>query len=206
MASQRDKPHDKRSRRRWRERAAVLVMALFPLLIGVGFFAPGWVRVLATAQEADAGPRGPLVDRIGPFARRPLPAPRPMFADLTTELLDVDRIFAGDLAPIAPGASQGSGSFPRSYGDNIVLDDVGKTLPKISFQDILTDPLDAIYSDDEDEGVLPMCATAPLGNCVRFDDFTGARALEDQTPVPEPGTAALLALGLAALARRSSRI
>jgi hypothetical protein len=50
-----------------------------------------------------------------------------------------------------------------------------------------------------------MCGTVPFGNCVRYDDFTGRREFEDQTPVPEPGTAALLALGLGWLARRRSR-
>ena len=180
-------------------------MMLFPMLIGVGFFAPGWVRVLATAQEQDEPPRAPLIDRIGPFSRRPLPAPQQFHGATAPELLDADKLFAGDSTPIAPGAAERLGTFPRSYGDNIVLDDVGDAPPIIAFRDILTDPPSNPLSDDGDEGVLPMCATAPFGNCVRYDDFTGVREFDDATPVPEPGTGALLALGLGWLARRRSR-
>lgn len=201
VAKQRDTSAGKRRR----ERAAVIAMTLFPMLIGVGFFAPGWVRVFATAQELNEGPRGPLVDRIGPFSRRPLPAPQEFHGASAPELLDADKLFAGDSSPIAPGVAERVGAFPRSHGDSIVLDDVGDAPPTIAFKDILTDPPPNPLSQHEDEGVLPMCATAPFGNCVRYDDFTGVREFEDQTPVPEPGTGALLALGLGWLARRRSR-
>ncbi len=39
-------PRQRRARaaKRRRERLAVIAMALFPLLVGVGFLTPGWVR------------------------------------------------------------------------------------------------------------------------------------------------------------------
>jgi hypothetical protein len=199
--------NDGRRSRRRRERLAVIAMSLFPLLIGVGFLAPGWVRVLATAQETDDAPRGPLEDQIGPFSRRPLPAPREFFGASSPELLDLDLLFAGDTTPIAPDAAERPGSFPRDHGDAIVLDDLGSATRDIAFKDaLMDDPQQLARSDDDDEGVLPICGSAPFGNCVRDDDFTGAKlGLSDATPVPEPATGGLLALGLGWLARRRAR-
>lgn len=198
---------DARPAKRRRERLAVVAMSLFPLLIGVGFLAPGWVRVLATAQEADEAPRGAFSDQIGPFSRRPLPAPREFFGASSPELLDLDLLFAGDSSPIAPDAAERLGSFPRDHGDAIVLDDLGSGMRDIAFKDVLVDdPQTLARSDDGDEGVLPICGSAPFGNCVRDDDFTGAKlGLSDATPVPEPGTGGLLALGLGWLGRRRAR-
>lgn len=200
-------PRQRRARaaKRRRERLAVFAMALFPLLVGVGFLTPGWVRVFATAQELDDPPRGPLVDRVGPFARRPLPAPREFFGGAAPELLDLDQLFAGEGAAIAPDATGRTGSFARTHSDSIVMDDLGKQDPDVDFKDLLIDDTRAIAKlSDDDEGVLPVCGTLPFGNCVRYDDFTGASLKLDSTPVPvpEPGTAALLALGLGWLGRR----
>jgi nitrate reductase NapE component len=195
------------TRRRRRERFVVLAMGLFPVLVSVGFFAPGWVRVLATAQEIERPPRGPLADRIGPFAHRPLPAPREFFGGSAPELLDLDRLFA----PAGSGGAsldlaQRLASFPRSHSDVIVLDDVGSKPQSIAFKDMLMDPPSSIAKADDDEGILPLCGAIPFGNCVRDDDFTGAGLpIEQGQPIPEPGTAGLVALGLGWLARRRRR-
>jgi len=188
-------------------------MALFPLLVGVGFFAPGWVQHLATAQEEELGPRGPLVDRIGPFARRPLPASRRFFGGAAPELLDLDQLLdgVGDGKELPDDLLRRLASFPRSAVDNIVLNDVGRAAQTIAFKDILTDPrysspkLFGDIAGNLGGGPVPICATAPYGNCVRFDDFTGVDDPTESDPVPEPATGLMLGLGLLWLARRHPR-
>lgn len=195
-----------RAAERRRERRVVFAMALFPLLVGVGFLTPGWVRMFATAQELDEAPRGPLTDRVGPFSRRPLPAPQEFFGGTAPKLLDLDRLFAGDGSPILPDSSGRTGSFERTHSDGIVMDDLGTMGTDVEFEDVLVDDTQGFAKlGDDDEGVLPVCGTLPFGNCVRYDDFTGSKAVGNVTPVPEPGTAAPLALGLAWLARRRRR-
>jgi hypothetical protein len=189
-------------RARRRERAAAAALVLLPLLVGVGFFAPGWVQVMATAQEAPAAPRDPVADRIGPFARRPLPAPREFYGGGFAELLDLDQVFSSSSigADLPRDLPDRLASFARSHSDVIVVDDVGTVPPPVEFDDALAEESASVAQQAQpDTGIHPLCGTLPFGNCVRFDDFTGVR-LPPSAPIPEPGSAALLGLGLAALA------
>ncbi len=52
--------------------------------------------------------------------------------------------------------------------------------------------------------MLPLCGTLYAGNCVRDDDFSGDFVIQAQ-PIPEPDTAALMALGIAGLAWQGRR-
>lgn len=189
-------------RRRLRERVASLVMALFPLLVAGGFLAPGWVRLLAVAQELPAGEREEIEDRIGPFARRPLPVAREFFGGSAPELLDLDRLFV----TAGPGGASGlgGGGFGPGQSDGIVIDSIGRATPALTFKDVLTDPTRVALNPFQVESFLPLCGTLPLGNCVRFDDLTGVRP-DAASPIPEPGTAALVGLGLAAIGARRRR-
>ena len=76
-------------------------MALFPLLVAGGFLAPGVIQVLALAQELTESERDRLVDRTGPYARRPLLVPRDFSAGFIPELLDLDQLFLGHSHPQA---------------------------------------------------------------------------------------------------------
>jgi hypothetical protein len=185
-------------RARWRERVAVSAMALFPLLVSAGFLTPGLVQVLALAQEGDGRARLPIVDRVGPFGHRPL-VPRDFSAGFVPELLDLDQLFLGSQYRV-DGSRESLArlaSFFRSSSDSIVLDDVGQRRD-VDFDDVLMEETEvAVAAWDAD--LLPLCGTLHNGNCIRDDDFTGTRVPTSQQPIPEPGSALLLLLGLAGL-------
>lgn len=199
------KPREQRSTR-WRERLAVVFMALFPLLVAGGFLAPAVIQVLALAQELTESERAPVVDRTSPYARRPLLVPRDFSAGFIPELLDLDQLFLGGEYRVEVSADRLArvASFPRSHGDAIVLDDVGQFVQEITFKDILMDePPPMLLAGDPDVDLLPLCGTLHAGNCVRDDDFPGGgRNIEEGQVIPEPGTGTLVALGLTAIGRR----
>ena len=196
-------PGTQQERSRWRERLALALMALFPLFLGAGFFAPGVVRLFAVAQEAQVEPRPVIEDRIGPFEHRPL-VPRSFGSGTLPELLDLDRLFLAsqERVPSARERLMRADSFPRAHAESFVMDDDDERLV-VFFGDVLDDPDDGGVVDDfidefeiaADE-LLPLCGTLPAGNCVRDDDFAGVGG---DVVVPEPATAALLALGLLGL-------
>jgi len=89
-------------------------------------------------------------------------------------------------------------SFPRHDTDPIVLDGLSPSDEQIVFKDaLIPDQLPAIAMPSQSDMFLPLCPTIPSSDCVRFDDFT---TVVSTTPIPEPGTGALLAAGLALLA------
>ena len=185
-------------------------MALFPLLVAGGFLAPGVIQVLALAQELTESERDRLVDRTGPYARRPLLVPRDFSAGFTPELLDLDQLFLGSEYRVQVSADSLARvtSFPRSHGDSIVLDDDGDYVEDITFKDILMEEPPMLLAGDFDGDLMPLCGTLHAGNCVRDDDLiSGDGGIEEGQPIPEPGTGVLVALGLTALGcrRRASR-
>jgi len=198
------KPREQRSRR-WRERLAVLFMALFPLLVAGGFMAPGVVQVLAIAQELSEAERAPIADRAGPFGRRPLLVPRDFSAGFIPELLDLDQLFLGSEYRVQVSADRLARvtSFPRSHGDAIAFDDVGHFVEDIAFKDILMDEPDTMLLAGGPDAAPGLCGTLHAGNCVRDDDLVGGGGeVEEGQPIPEPGAGVLLALGLIALGTR----
>ena len=183
-------------------------MALFPLLVAGGFMAPGVIQVLARAQELTESERAPIVDRTSPYAHRPLLVPRDFSAGFTPELLDLDQLFLGSAYRVQVSADRFARvtSFPRSHGDAIVIDDVGEFVEDITFKDVLMDePSPTLLAGDPDDNLMPLCGTLHAGNCVREDDLIpsgGDDDIEEGQPIPEPGTAVLVALGLTALGCR----
>jgi uncharacterized protein (TIGR03382 family) len=186
------KQHEKRSELK-RFALIKLMFGLFPLLVAGGFLAPGWVQLLAIAQDGEEIGRAAVVDRIGPYGRRPLLVPRDLFIGSRSHLGPDDRHAARVAA------------FDRSYGDLIAFDDFGQIPPPVDFKDILMEEPVAVFAGiDEDDFVLPLCGTLYAGNCVRDDDFSGDFVIQAQ-PIPEPDTAALMALGIAGLAWQGRR-
>jgi len=186
-----------------RERLAVFFMALFPLLVAGGFLAPGVIQVLAIAQELTESERPPIADHTNAYARRPLLVPRDFSAGFIPELLDLDQLFLGSEYRVEVSADRLARvtSFPRSHGDAILIDDMGEFDEEIAFKDILmVEPAPMLLASSPGDELLPLCGTLHAGNCVRDDDLTSVSFdLEEGQPIPEPGTAALLALGLTAL-------
>lgn len=184
--------------RRSRERWAMAVLLLFPLLVAGGFVLPEMVRKLAIAAEGEVAPL-PLSERLTPYDKQPLVlVPRASEeyalnlihpADVTFERSS----FAGrDLSLLSDQVAEAG----PSKSDEIILDDV----PDFAIE--FPDPLGEEEPDDfaMDERVDPLCGVLWGSNCVRFDDFIGV--VVDVDPVPEPSSGMLGALGLAALAMR----
>lgn len=187
--------------------AVKLMFGLFPLLVAGGFLAPGWVQLMAVAQVDQDAPRGPVVDRVGPYGRRPLLVPRDFSAGFMPALLDLDQLFLGsrrDRHGIDEQVARVD-SFDRSFGDLIAFDDLGEIEPPVEFEDVLMAAQDTVLAAfDADDTALPLCGTLFAGNCVRDDDFGFSIEIETQ-PVPEPETSALLGLGLIGLAWQGRR-
>jgi len=205
---------------RSRRAAAIAAGALFPLLVGVGVFAPGLVQLVLQT----GGPAGQTVLREGPpspFERRPLPAPRDPAIGFTPVALELDRLFfetefrGSELAPDGGAMNAGAGagptpaeiaqllSFPRHETDALVLDELGAPEQQVVFKDaLIPEQLAALDIPDQGDLFLPLCSTIPATNCLRFDDFT---RVDPSVPIPEPASFGLLAAGVALLAAAHRR-
>ncbi len=99
-------------------------------------------------------------------------------------------------------------SFSRNRGDTIVLDDVDQFARTVVFKDVLTTSLvEPSVGGDDFFALHPLRNPIPFGNGVRDDDLVGGSGIGGPPGpvVPEPGTVALMGLGLACLAASSRR-
>ncbi len=199
-------------------RAAAAAAGLFPLLVGAGALAPGWVQL---ALQSGGSTTGDVQEAPSPFEHRPLPAPRGPAIHFAPVAPELDRLFfetgfrGTEPAPdfdVALPAVAGAGptpaeiaqllSFPRYDTDPIVLDELAPPEQQIVFKDaLIPEEIPDVQVPDQSRLFLPLCNTLPATNCIRFDDFTTVRA--SSIPIPEPGTGALVGLGLALLAAAS---
>jgi len=132
----------------------------------------------------------------------PLLLPRDYDAGFVPELLDLQNLFNGSGDTPDRMAQEYSRllGFPRSHGDVIVMDDVDREIKDVIFKDPVMVGAETAYPRPN-PALLPIGDPRPLGDGLRFDDpqATGEGPV---APIPEPGTAALLASGLAILAFR----
>jgi hypothetical protein len=191
---------------RWPARVVVLAGILFPLLVAGGVLAPQVISVMA-GTEIQSTATEPEPEVVLDFSRPmpgkpPLLLPRDYDAGFVPELLDLQNLFneaSQDPNRMAQEYARLLG-FPRSHGDVIVMDDVDREIKDVIFKDPVMVGAETAYPRPN-PALLPIGEPRPLGDGLRYDDPQGSGE-GPVAPVPEPGTAALLATGLAILAFR----
>jgi hypothetical protein len=190
----------------WPARVVVLAGVLFPLLVTGGVLAPRVISLMAdaetdgTATEAESPTK---LDFSKPLpGKPPLLLPRDYDAGFVPELLDLQNLFTSSSHTPDQMAQEYARllGFPRSHGDVIVMDDVDREIRDVIFKDPVMVGAETAYPRPN-PALLPIGDPRPLGDGLRFDDpqATGEGPV---APIPEPGTAALLASGLVVLALR----
>ncbi len=191
---------------RWPARIVVLAGVLFPLLVAGGVLAPQVISLMAETEidNAAAEPESEVaLDFSGPLpGKPPLLLPRDYEAGFVPELFDLQNLFSG--AGHTPDQISQEYArllgFPRSHGDVIVMDDVDRAIKDVIFKDPVMVGAETAYPRPN-PALLPIGDPRPLGDGLRFDDPQGTGE-GPVSPIPEPGTGALLAFGLVILGFR----
>jgi hypothetical protein len=181
----------------------VVLFSLFPLLIGVGILAPGLIKVMAEEEDPMDASSTRITRRLSRYAHQPLLLPRDFSAGFIPELLDLEHLFSrvdymGD--PMARKRAR-LPSFPRNFGDVIVMDDVDQRIREIVFKDpVLLGQQTTSAWPPPSAALLPLPGPEAIGPDPRFDDiFPPRQDIGPDFVVPEPSTGLLLGMGLTLL-------
>lgn len=201
----------------WHRRFVGLLLLLFPGAVLGGLWAPGVVRFIQddavesavrVVAQADPDALIPLTTPVRQHAFRPQLTPRDFGIGIVIRPHDLEMAFieASYRRDAAAGRYGRRLAFPRNRGDTIVLGDVapGRVVP---FRDTLAvSVVEPSFGTGEPYNPYGLSGPIPSGDGFKFDDFVGDLSLPlPGLPVPEPGTAPLLGLGLLLLASRPRR-
>ncbi len=180
-----------------RHAAATAVLLLLPLLALGGALIPGMVDI-EEEEDTRAEVSEPYFAPLH-IKRRPLLIPKDFSTGFVSELVNFDLLFASGTASDLLRQQLANVNFGVSDGDLIILEDIEEFVREVLFKDAIDAP---VFDDDPDlfDDSLFALIPKPYGvdSPFQFDDFGGS-ATQVQ-PIPEPGTAALMALGLSSLA------
>jgi hypothetical protein len=184
-----------------RKRSVLVVLfSLLPLLIGVGILAPGMITVMAEGEDPMDVTSTRITRRLSRYSHQPLLLPRDFSAGFIPELLDLEHLFSRVDYMSDPMARRRARlpSFPRNFGDVIVLDDLDQRIREIVFKDpVLLGEQTASAFPPPSAELLPLPGPDPVGPDPRFDDiFPPRQQVDPDFVVPEPSTGLLLGMGL----------
>jgi hypothetical protein len=170
------------------------------LLIVVGIMAPGMVEVMAVEEEEVDAVSMHLTRRLSRYAHQPLLLPRDFSQGFIPELLDLEHLFSRVDYMADPNARDYARlpSFPRNFGDAIVLDDVDQRIREIVFNDpVLFSKATTAKYPPPDADLTPLGGPDAIGPGPRFDDYLGPQIdVGEDFVVPEPSTGLLFGMGL----------
>jgi hypothetical protein len=179
-----------------RHSVAAAILVLLPLLALGGALMPGMVDI-EEEQDTSVEVREPNFAPLR-VKRRPLLIPKNFSTGFVPDLASFDHLFASAASGDLLRQQIANVNFGVSDGDLIILDDIEEFVRNVLFKDAIESP-----ELDDDSGVFDDSLFAliptPIGidTPYQFDDFGGSAT--EPMPVPEPGTALLLALGLSGL-------
>src|SRR5262245_53019158 len=166
-----EQPEQAKAPKRARSKAAVAAIALFPLLVSAGVFAPGVVQLALQIGGAMAG-QSQAGTPPGPLDHQPLPARRDPPLAFTPVGVELDRLFFESLFRGADAAADGTrgargrgpegrgpAGFPRHDADGIVSDEEGSEVAVIFDDALIPKEAPEIAMLDLDKFFLPLCDT-----------------------------------------------
>jgi PEP-CTERM motif len=197
-----------------RQRAVALLLALFPGFMFVGLLAPAAVRVTPVAETAVRAV--PISFENFRYAKRPMLVKDDVGATPNfTQVASADVFFSGAryLAQQAQKALQMPRFLSQEQENQIILDDDQGGVDDYVSEQILEEPkepplrvdLTPLWNPKVFDVIPPMLA---WWGEAQYDDLVGPPSIligPSPVPVPEPHTAAMIALGLVVLALRSRR-
>ena len=208
---------DRSDRDRMGRRLVGAVFALLPALMALGLLAPNWIEARLVAAQAAPVPEAPSPLSWQPHHfKRPLLLPSEMLVDSDLDLVGVSALL--ERVTQALGGELAEEANPTSFAEYVAFpedevelteEDRRELVEEEIFQNMLEPALTVDLSPvwPEFADIIEWDAQGLGAGYSLFVDFAGDESSGTgvAVPVPEPGTAGLLAVGLCALGGRRRR-